>query len=45
MRQQGAKCAGLLRRPERSLQQAHRMQLLQAQAIGYVGLSSGTFFT
>lgn len=41
MPQQGAKCADLLRWPERCLQQAHRMQVLQPLAIGYVGFSSG----
>lgn len=41
MPQQRAKCADLLRWLERSLQQAHRMQVLQPLAIGYVGLSSG----
>ncbi len=41
MPQQGTQCADLLCWPKRSLQQAHRMQVLQPLAIGYVGFSAG----
>jgi hypothetical protein len=41
MPQQGTERTDLLCWPKRSQQQAHRMQILQPLAIGYVGLSPG----
>jgi hypothetical protein len=41
MAQQGTEGTDLLRRPERSLQQAHRMKILQPLAIGNIGLAPG----